>query len=98
MVTRNRTLLGATQLVNDGDTTNLVESVITFEYDRELYWGTLEGVSRGIPTDVYETGKPVMQISWGLRKTAAKPDVSRGDETGTRGEVLALLMFCCRRA
>lgn len=75
-MTRNRTELGSAHLVNDADAKNQVESVITYAYDRVLYWGTLEGVSRGIPTDVYETGKPVLKISWGLKETTAKTDVS----------------------
>lgn len=75
-VVRNKTLLGETKLENAEDGANNVGSAIIYKYDRVLYWGTVEGVSRGIPTDVYETGKPVMKISWGMREEATKTDVS----------------------
>lgn len=62
----NNTELGWTVLQNTEGLTNLVESVITYEFDRMYYWGTYEGVVRGLPTTVYELRKP-QEISWGLK-------------------------------
>lgn len=62
----NNTELGWTVLQNTEGLTNLVESVITYEFDRMYYWGTYDGVVRGLPTTVYELRKP-QEISWGLK-------------------------------
>lgn len=64
----NSTTLGSTVLQNSDSRTNLVESVISYEFDRVSYWGTYDGVVRGLPTTVYEKRKP-QEISWGLSTT-----------------------------
>lgn len=64
----NATVLGTTILQNSEGMSNLVESVITYEYDRSYYWGTYDGLVRGLPTTVYELRKP-MEISWGFKVT-----------------------------
>ncbi|KAJ6645451.1 Membrane-bound transcription factor site-1 protease, partial [Pseudolycoriella hygida] len=65
---RNVTLLGKTTLTNDDKETNLVETVMSYKFDKVHYWGTLEGVARGLPTTVYETGKSPAAINWGLKE------------------------------
>lgn len=75
-INRNRTELGSAILFNDGEHTNLVETVISYTYDRVQYWGTLQGVSRGLPTKVYEQGKPVVEINWGLTEKSKEENVS----------------------
>lgn len=73
---RNKTFLGFAKLQNDGDTASEIESVIAFEYVKETYWGTLEGVSRGMPIRVHESGNPAVQIMWGIPEVLNKTDVS----------------------
>lgn len=75
-IIRNATLLGSTILANDGELSNLVETVITYQYDKVQYWGTVDGVSRGLPTKVYELNKPVSELAWGLKESLIKIDVS----------------------
>lgn len=75
-INQNRTELGSAILFNDGEHTNLVETVISYNYDRVQYWGTIQGVSRGLPTRVYEHGKPVVEINWGLTETSKEENVS----------------------
>lgn len=82
----NTTELGWTVLQNTDSMTNLVESVITYEYDRMYYWGTYDGVVRGLPTTVYDTRKPPQEISWGLKMTERVTEakaVSTNLEPGT---------------
>lgn len=76
-IIRNLTLLGSTTLANDEEISNLIETVISYKFDKVQYWGTLEGVSRGLPTKVYETGKQPTEFNWGLKETLVKIDVSR---------------------
>lgn len=73
---RNATLLGSTTLANDEEISNLIETVISYKFDKIQYWGTLEGVSRGLPTKVYESGKQPAEFNWGLKETLVKIDVS----------------------
>lgn len=64
-VKKNLTELGSTVLQNSESMSNLVEAVITYEYDRMVYWGTHDGVARGLPTAVYdEVGARPMDIYW----------------------------------
>lgn len=73
---RNATLLGSTTLANDDEISNLIETVISYQFDKIQYWGTLEGVSRGLPTQVYEQGRPPAEFEWGLKQTLKRIDVS----------------------
>lgn len=56
-----------------------VESVITFTYDKIVYWGTIEGVARGLPTEVYENPKlPSVNLGptgWGFKINETKTEV-----------------------
>lgn len=73
----NETILGTTTLSNNGQYSNLVESVIAYQYDKVQYWGTYEGVARGLPTNVHENGKATVQLErgWGLEEVFKKDDV-----------------------
>lgn len=62
----NNTELGQTILQNTESSTNLVESVLSYEFDRMYYWGTYDGVVRGLPTTVYHLRKP-QAIEWGFK-------------------------------
>lgn len=75
---RNETILGTTVLANAGDKTEKVETVISYTYEKIIYWGTVEGVSRGLPTIVYENAKssPVnLTYGWGSRLNESITDV-----------------------
>lgn len=69
-ITPNETILGTTVLTNTGEGSNTVETVISYKFNRVIYWGTVEGVGRGLPTQVYENAKssPVeLKEGWGLK-------------------------------
>lgn len=68
-ITSNETILGTATLSNSDEGTNTIETAITYEFDKVIYWGTLEGVARGSPTEVYETKSSPIQLpkGWGLR-------------------------------
>lgn len=53
----------------------MVETVISYVYEKVIYWGTCEGVARGLPTEVFENGKPPFQIGWGMRSVASQTEV-----------------------
>lgn len=65
--THNVTLLGSTILTNDETFTSLVESVISYNFVKSEYWGTHDGVARGLPTKIFEGGKKSGEINWGLK-------------------------------
>lgn len=81
----NTTELGWVVLQNTDSLTNLVESVITYDFDRMYYWGTYDGVVRGLPTTVYELRSP-QEISWGFKlseKVVETKTVSTNLQPGT---------------
>lgn len=55
-------------MANQADKYILVETVLTYEYDYMQYWGSHDGVARGLPTKVFEkdSSNPT-EINWGLR-------------------------------
>ncbi|XP_067627487.1 protein unzipped [Eurosta solidaginis] len=64
----NITDLASSVLANRGDMYFLVESVMTYEFDQVQYWGSHEGVARGLPTKIYEKDTIVpTEIKWGLK-------------------------------
>lgn len=73
---RNATLLGTATLYNYAEIPNSVSTVIEYKFDKIQYWGTLEGVSRGLPTKVFETGKQPAEFNWGLKENLVKVEVS----------------------
>lgn len=77
-------VLGSTVLANDVGHTNNVESVITFSYDKIIYWGTIEGVARGLPTEVYENPKlPPVNLGptgWGFKINETKTEVRHTED------------------
>lgn len=76
-IQRNTTELASTVLANLETMSNLVETVITYDYDRVEYWGTHDGIARGLETSVYETGKFPSEINWGLKVTEKVIEVYR---------------------
>lgn len=65
-------MLGHAQLSNDGDDDNSEEAeAISFNFLKTVYWGTADGVARGLPTKVYENGAEVVELSggWGFEDT-----------------------------
>ncbi|KAG4078503.1 hypothetical protein HA402_009215 [Bradysia odoriphaga] len=96
-VFRNATLLGSVTLANDEEISNLIETVISYKFDKIQYWGTLEGVSRGLPTKVYETGKAAAEFNWGLKETLVKIEVTskfgEAEDAGTENGHLCSLIL-----
>lgn len=78
-INRNSTILGSKTLINNEDASSLVDTVISYQYDIVYYWGQLEGVSRGLPTEVYEKGKLPVEFKWGLKETIKRVEVSIGE-------------------
>lgn len=72
---KNETILDQTTLSNDETTANMMEKVSSFQYNRDLYWGTAEGVSLGTPTTVMEKDKKPVEIEWGLKQSSVKVEV-----------------------
>lgn len=69
-VVPNVTVLGEAMLTNTGEYSNTVETVITYQFQKVVYWGTVEGVTRGLPTEVVENAKstPVkLAQGWGFK-------------------------------
>lgn len=77
-IVRNVTVLGETTLSNSEDYSNSVETAIGYVYDQVLYWGTYEGVARGLPTTIYEKNEaPVnLENGWGLREVHKREEVN----------------------
>lgn len=77
-VIRNLTKLGETKLINNAEYSNLVEAVIGYSHNQVLYWGTYEGVARGLPTVVYETNRAPVDLAngWGLKIVTNQVEVS----------------------
>lgn len=75
-VYRVKTFLGFAQLRNEGPTANQIDSAVGFEYLKETYWGTVEGMSRGMPTQVHESNRAPVNIVWGMPEAANKTEVS----------------------
>lgn len=77
-ITPNLTVLGTAILSNSDEGTNTIEAAISYEFNKVIYWGTVEGVARGLPTEVYETAKssPVkLPKGWGLKDTQRTTEV-----------------------
>lgn len=76
-------VLGSTVLNNNADHTTAVDSVISYTYDKIIYWGTIEGVARGLPTEVYENPKlPPVSLGptgWGFKINETKTEVRSHD-------------------
>lgn len=78
---RDLRVLGSTILANSNDPerSNTVETVISYTYDKINYWGTIEGVARGLPTEVYENPKlPPVNLGptgWGFKINETKTEV-----------------------
>lgn len=54
---------------NTGDEYSLVEMVLSYSFDQIQYWGTHDGVARGLPTKIYEKdAQQPADINWGLKR------------------------------
>ncbi|CAD7089199.1 unnamed protein product [Hermetia illucens] len=84
----NQTYLGSAVLSNTDDLPRLVETVISFTYDKVQIWGVHDGVARGLPTKVYEVGQPVNEIRWGLKDSDKVVDVKTVSTTLKPGTAL----------
>lgn len=71
MTVHNLTVLGHAQLSNDADDENEEAEAISYNFLKTVYWGTADGVARGLPTTVYEQSADVVELSggWGFEDT-----------------------------
>lgn len=76
---RRKTFLGFAQLQNDGAQAAQIDSAVGFEYVKETNWGSVEGVSRGLPVQVFEGSRPPVQLAWAVAKVENKTEVSVGN-------------------
>lgn len=76
-IVRNKTVLGSTILSNDGEYSNTVESVISYDYEKQIYWGNADGVARGLKAEVFEKNKLPLLLAkgWGLKVTEQLTEV-----------------------
>lgn len=75
-VESNVTKLGTAFLQNrNQEGTNMVETVVSYEFKKEEYWGKIDGVAIALPTDVYEGPYPTA-ISWGIKHSQTVVEVS----------------------
>ncbi|XP_065368242.1 protein unzipped [Calliphora vicina] len=67
-IRENITELAFGVLANNGDKYSVVETALTYGFDHVQYWGSHEGVARGLPTKVFENdaSKPA-EINWALK-------------------------------
>lgn len=76
---RDKRVLGATTLANRLEEISTIETVISYTYGKVIYWGTIEGVARGLPTEVYENAKlPPVNLGptgWGFKTNETKTEV-----------------------
>lgn len=74
--------MGTTTLSNNDDSSNSVETVMSYQFEKVQYWGTYEGVARGLPTEVFETNKPPVKLErgWGSREAYTRTEVSFGNK------------------
>lgn len=66
-IVRNLTILGTTQLFNDGDEETSAAEAMSYIFVKKVYW-TADGVARGKPTSVYERGTDAVELEngWGF--------------------------------
>lgn len=70
MNTTNATILGTAILSNIGEYSNTVETVITYSFNRTIYWATVEGLIRGLPTSVNDNAESSpykLAKGWGFK-------------------------------
>lgn len=61
------------QLENRGESFEMVEKVMSYSFNYLQYWGTHEGVAKGLPTKIFE--KDVVEhakINWALKHSAQR--------------------------
>lgn len=76
----NETTLASALLTNnDQEGTNLVETVVSYEFKKEEYWGKIDGVAIALPTDIFEGPYPAT-ISWGIKHSQTVVEVSFYEE------------------
>lgn len=74
-INRNSSILGSKTLSNNEDVSSLLDTVISYQYDIVYYWGQMEGVAKGLPTEVFEKGKLPAEFKWGLKETIKRVEV-----------------------
>lgn len=74
-INRNLTHLGSAILANNEPSTQNIETAMVYEFNKKIYYGTVEGMSKGLPTKVHEPSKVVTDINWGIMKSEVITEV-----------------------
>lgn len=71
----NLTELVTRKLENLEDKYSTVETILSYSFDYNQYWGSHEGVARGLPTKIFEKDVSVpAEIYWALKHTERKSE------------------------
>ncbi|KAH8401048.1 hypothetical protein KR009_002703 [Drosophila setifemur] len=71
----NLTELATRRLENLGDKYSTVETVLSYSFDYNQYWGSHDGVARGLPTKIFEKDVAVpAEINWALKHTEVRSE------------------------
>lgn len=70
----NVTQMASTILRNQQNDINTVETVVSYEFKKEDYWGKIDGVAIGLQTDVFE-GPYSTGIEWGIKHSSTVVEV-----------------------
>lgn len=71
----NATVLATKVLENPQDAEAFIESVLSYEYKKEEYWGKIDGVAIALSTEVYENNFPTT-IQWAIKSSQTVIEVS----------------------
>ncbi|KAH8283466.1 hypothetical protein KR018_002993 [Drosophila ironensis] len=71
----NLTELATRKLENLGDKYSVVETVLSYSFDYTQYWGSHDGVARGLLTKIYEKDVAIpAEINWALKHTEVRTE------------------------
>lgn len=68
-------MLATKVLENPQDFESFIETVLSYEYKKEEYWGKIDGVAIALPTEVYENNFPTT-IQWAIKASQTVVEVS----------------------
>ncbi|XP_052843678.1 protein unzipped [Drosophila gunungcola] len=74
-IKENLTELVTRKLENLEDKYSTVETILSYSFDYNQYWGSHEGVARGLPTKIFEKDMAApAEINWALKHTEKRTE------------------------
>ncbi|XP_039481558.1 protein unzipped [Drosophila santomea] len=74
-IQENMTELVTRRLENLEDKYSTVETILSYTFNYNQYWGSHEGVARGLPTKIFEKDEAVpAEINWALKHTEKRSE------------------------